>query len=450
MNTKELKSTKLYKEYSLEIPYEEIDIEVDNKINQILPTVNIPGFRKGKAPLNIVKKKYEDNVLNEVIQKVIDTNTKKLVDEKKFSLFRAPKVELSSYEKNKPITIKLKFDLKPEIKLKDFKNLKINKYEIELGKKAEENQFKNFIDSQKNFKKIESSRQVKNTDKVIVNFESSKEDLPEYLKSQKNFPIDLSFDDGILPGLNKELIEKKVKAGDKIELNINLSKILKDDKFTKTTFHFEIISIEEKIKFELTKEFLDKNGFKSEKNIKEFLVSNMKTQYEQGIKQIEKKELMDLLDNNYKFELPDGVLEDDFNQIWSRLEQAKKEGSLDEDDKLLKDDDLKKRYKKISERRVKLGLLMQHIASEQKVVVSEEEINKGILQYTKQYPGQEKQIMEYFEKNPSSLDTIRAPLIEQKVIDSIISKSKTNVIKLNEDEYKKLEIKTFDIKDAKK
>jgi trigger factor len=159
---------------------------------------------------------------------------------------------------------------------------------------------------------------------------------------------------------------------------------------------------------------------------------------------------MDLLDSNYEFELPDGVLEDDFNQIWKRLEQAKKDGSLDEDDKLLKDDDLKKRYKKISERRVKLGLLMQHIASEEKVVISEEETNKGILEYTKQYPGQEKQIMEYFEKNPSSLDTIRAPLIEQKVIDSIISKSKTNVIKLNEDEYKKLETKTFDIKGIKK
>ncbi len=450
MNTKELKSKKLYKEYSLEIPYEEIDIEVDNKIKQILPTVNMPGFRKGKAPLNIVKKKYEDNVLNEVIQKVIDTNTKKLIDENNFSLFRAPKVELSNYEKNKPITINLKFDLKPEIKLKDFKDLKINKYEIVLGNKAEENQFKSFIDSQKNFQKIESSREIKNSDKVIVNFESSQEDLPEYLKSQKNFPIDLSFDDGILPGLNKALIEKKVKAGDKIELNINLSKILNDDKFKKTTFNFEIISIEEKVKFELTQEFLDKNGFKTEKDLKDFLVSNMKSKYEQGIKQIEKKELMDLLDNSYKFDLPDGVLEDDFNEILSRLEKAKKEGNLDEDDKLLKDEDLKKRYKKISERRVKLGLLMQHIATEEKVVVSEEEINKGILEYSSQYPGQEKQIMEYFEKNPSSLDTIRAPLIEQKVIDSIISKSKTNVIKLNEDEYKKLEVKTFDIKDTKK
>ena len=450
MNTKELKSTKLYKEYSLEIPYEEIDTEVDNKINQLLPTVNISGFRKGKAPLNIVKKKYEDNVLNEVIQKVIDTNAKKLIDEKKFSLFRAPKVELSNYEKNKPITINLKFDLKPEIILKDFKDLIINKYEFELDKKAEQNQFKSFIASQKNFKKIESSRQVKNTDKVIVNFESTQEDLPEYLKSQKNFPIDLEFDDGILPNLNKELISKKVKIGDKLDLELNLSKILKDDKFNKITFNFEIISIEEKIKFELSQEFLDKNGFKTEKDLKELLVSNLKTQYEQGIKQIEKKELMDLLDKSYKFDLPDGVLEDDFNQIWNRLEQAKKEGSLDEDDKLLKDDDLKKRYKKISERRVKLGLLMQHIASEEKIVVSEEEINKGIIDYSRQYPGQEKQIMEYFQKNPSSLDTIRAPLIEQKVIDSIISKSKTNVIKLSENDYKKLEVKTFNINDTKK
>ena len=85
---------------------------------------------------------------------------------------------------------------------------------IELSKKAEENQFKSFIDSQKNFKKIESSRQVKNSDKVIVNFESLQEDLPEYLKSQNNFPIDLGFDDGILPGLNKELIEYFEKHSD--------------------------------------------------------------------------------------------------------------------------------------------------------------------------------------------------------------------------------------------
>ena len=131
MNTKELKSKKLYKEYSVEIPYEEIDTEVTNKINKILPTVNIPGFRKGKAPVNIVKKKYEDNVLNEVIQKVIDTNTKKL------------------------------FDLKPEIILKNFKDLKTNKYEITFSKKAEENQFKSFIASQKNYKKIESTSSVK-------------------------------------------------------------------------------------------------------------------------------------------------------------------------------------------------------------------------------------------------------------------------------------------------
>ena len=93
---------------------------------------------------------------------------------------------------------------------------------------------------------------------------------------------------------------------------------------------------------------------------------------------------------------------------------------------------------------------MQHIASVEKVVTSEEEINKGILEYTSQYPGQEKQIMEYFEKNPSSLDSIRAPIVERKVIETIISKSQTNVVKLSEEDYKKLEVKTFDIKNTNK
>ena len=177
--------------------------------------------------------------------------------------------------------------------------------------------------------------------------------------------------------------------------------------------------------------------------------SNMKAQYEQGIKQIEKKELMDLLDNNYKFELPDGVLEDDFNQIWSRLEQAKKDGSLDEDDKLLKDKDLKNRYKKISERRVKLGVLLQYIAKEQKITVSEQELSQGIIQYSSQYPGQEKQIMEYLKNNPSSVESIRGPILEQKIIDNITSMAKISKKSINDQQYKKLEEETFNIKKDK-
>ena len=159
-----------------------------------------------------------------------------------------------------------------------------------------------------------------------------------------------------------------------------------------------------------------------------------------------KKTINGLLSNNYNFDLPEGVLEEDFNEIWHRLENAKKDNSLDEDDKKLSEDKLKKRYKKISERRVKLGVLLQFIAKKEKITISENELSNGIMQYSKQYPGQEKQIMEYLKKNPSSVESIRGPLLEEKIINSISSKTTIINKKINEDQYKKLEEETFDIK----
>ena len=445
MKIKETKTKKLYKEYLLEIPFEDIDKEINHKIQNLIPTVTIPGFRKGKAPLSIVKKKYEDNVLNEVLQNLINSKTSSLIEEKKFNLFRQPRVDLKKFEKNKPAEIEIKIDLEPEIKLKDFKNIKLNKYEMKLSKKNVEDQFKKFIDSQKNFKKTEENRLIKKSDKVILNINTSNEIVPDYLKNQVNIPIDTGLKQEILPGLNKELISK-FKIGDKKKINFDLSKILKNEKLNKVEFEIEVISIEESVKFEVNDEYLKTNGFKSESDLKELIKNNSVNQYNQGIKQIEKKLIMDVLDKEYSFDLPEGILEEDFKEIWHRIEHAKKDGTLDEDDKSLSDEELKKRYKKISERRVKLGVLMQFIAKNQKIEITEEELSKGIIQYAGQYPGQEKQIMDYIKKNPTSLESIKGPLLEQKIIDSITSKSVTTIKKIDEDQYKKLEVETFDIK----
>tara|TARA_B100000676_G_C17824681_1_gene704513 strand:- start:372 stop:899 length:528 start_codon:yes stop_codon:yes gene_type:complete len=172
-------------------------------------------------------------------------------------------------------------------------------------------------------------------------------------------------------------------------------------------------------------------------------------QYNQGIKQIEKKQIMDLLNKEYKFDLPEGVLEEDFNEIMHRINHAKKDGTLDEDDKSLNDKQLKDRYKKISERRVKLGVLLQFIAKEKNINVSEEELSQGIMQYASQYPGQEKQIVEYLQKNPSSVESIRGPLLEDKIINTITSSATVINKKINQDQYKKLEEQTFDINRSK-
>ena len=445
MNIKEIKSETLYKEYSLEIPYDEIDHLIDNKIKELIPTVTLPGFRKGKAPVNIVKKKYESNILSEVIEKIVQEKTKSLLDEKKLKPFRQPRVDLKKYEKQQPVQIEIKIDLEPEIKLKNFKDLKLNKYKIELDKKTIEDNYNKFLSSQQNFKKIENNRSVKNSDKITINLLTKNESVPDFLKSQKNLPIITDSEYQILPELSKKIIQKKLKVGDKILLDFDISNVINSSEAKEAKFEIEILSIEEPIPFKITNDYLEKNGFKSEDELKENLKKNITSQYQDGIKQIEKKQLMDVLDSEHKFDLPKGILDEEFHSIWHRLEHAKKDNTLDKDDKNLSDNELKERYKKISERRVKLAILLQYIARKDSISVNEKELTEGMINYSSQYPGQEKQILEYFKKNPSSIESIRGPILEQKVIDNITSKSEFSEIMLSVKDYIKLEEKTFKI-----
>ena len=332
MNIKELKSKKLYKEYALAIPYNEVDELINNKIIEIIPTVSLPGFRKGKAPISIVKKKYEDNILSEVLQSIVQNNIKKLLEDKKFKVLRQPKVEIKKYEKEKPVEVEIKIDLEPEIKLEDFKKFSLQKYEIDLDKKTLDENYNNFLKTQKKYSKITKDRSIKNSDKVTINLSSDDKKVPDFLKSQKNIPIITDSDYQVLPDISKKLIEQKVKIGDKIKLVFDLKKLLKTKDKTDVSFNVEILSIEESAEFKVDDEFLKKIGLKTENELKENLKKNIQSQYDQALKQIEKKELMDILDQKHNFDMPEGILDEEFNSIWHRLEHAKKDNTLDDDD----------------------------------------------------------------------------------------------------------------------
>ena len=445
MSIKEIKSATLYKEYAVEIPYQEINGIIDEKINEIQPTVSIPGFRKGKAPISIVRKKYEDNIISEAIERLVQDKTKNLLDEKNLKPFIQPRVDLKKFEKNQPIEVEIKINLEPEIKLKDFKNIDLTNYEINLDKQIIDKNYKEFLNNQKKYTPITNSREIKKTDRVILNLSSENETVPDFLKSQKNLPIIINSELQILPDLGSKLLSKKLKKGDKDKFGLDISKSIKSDKEFIADFDIEIVEIEEPAPFKVDKEFLEKNGLKNEEELKNNLENNLKSQYENGIKQIEKKQLMDVLDKEHQFDLPQGIVDQEFSDIWHRIEHAKKDNKLDDDDKKLTDDKLKKRYEKISKRRVKLSILLQFIAKEQKISVDEKELTNGMMAYASQYPGQEKQIIEYFKKNPSAIETVRGPILEEKVINSVISSSNIVKKKITKTEYENLEKKTFDV-----
>ena len=446
MTVKELESKKLYKEYLIEIPYEEVDNSINEKINEIIPTVTLPGFRKGKAPLNIVKKKYENNILNEVLDKIVQEKTKNLLDDKKIKILRQPRVELKKYVKNEPLELGVKIDLEPDIKLFPFEKINVTKYDIALDKKTTDKNYENFINSQTKYSKITSNRSVIDTDKILININTNDARVPDFLKNQQNVPVITDSDYQILPDISKRLIDKKAKVGDLLKISFDLKDVLKTKNKNEVEFEINIVSIEEKIKFVVDKEFLNMHNLKNEKDLVTQINDNLSKQYENYLKEIEKKQLMDILESKHNFDIPEGMLKEEFDLIWHKVEHAKKDNKLDEDDKKLSDEKLKKRYEKIASRRVKLAILMQYIANSNKVEVSEKEISDAMINYASQYPGQEKQIFDYFKKNPSSIESIKGPILEQKIVDLILLKTNQTKKKINVEEYKKLQEETFNLK----
>ena len=211
--------------------------------------------------------------------------------------------------------------------------------------------------------------------------------LPDFLKSQSNVSVITDSDHQILPDLSSKLIGKKLTIGDKIKLKFDLKNILKKKNKIEVEFLIEILSIEQVHNFSVTKDFLDKNNLKNEEELQANIKNNMLKQYNDLLSQIQKKELMDILDINNIFDVPEGLLEEEFKSIWEKLANAKNENKLDDDDKKLSEKKLKERYEKIALRRVKLAILLQHIANDNKISVSEKELTDGMMQYASQYPG---------------------------------------------------------------
>ena len=208
MYIKEIRSKKLQKEFSINIPYSEIDDSINNKIKEIIPTVTLPGFRKGKAPINIVKKKYENNILGEVIEKIVQEKTKNLLEEKKLKPFRQPKVKIIKYKKNEPVELNVKIDIEPDFKICEFKKIQTINYKINIDDKSYKENYEKYIKSQKTYSKFQKIRPIKKGDKVFVNIISEDKTIPDFLHSQLNIPIITDSDYQVLPDISNILIKK--------------------------------------------------------------------------------------------------------------------------------------------------------------------------------------------------------------------------------------------------
>lgn len=422
MKATELKSESLKKEYTVVIPAADFEKEVDAKINQIAKTTKIPGFRPGKAPKEMLKQKYRASVLGEVLDETVRNATEEVIKSNKLNPVMMPNIKVTKFEDGKDIEFTLTVELMPEIKIGDLSAIKLEKLMAEVPAEEVEKALNYIAQSRRETVKVEEDRAAAKGDTVVIDFTGSIDGVEFQGGKGNNYPLELG-SNSFIPGFEDQLIGKK--AGDKVDVNVTFPENYhaKDLAGKASVFAVEIKELRAAKEVEINDEFAKSLGEENLDKLKAAIAERIKGDYEAASKMKLKRQLLDNLDNEYKFDVPAGLVDAEYKSIVDQYEQAKKYNQLDESEKNKSEEELLAEYKDIAVRRVKLGLLLSEIGKDAKVTITPDDINKAIMNEAKKYPGQEKAVFDYYLKNKQAIEALKAPVFEEKIVDYVIGKS---------------------------
>ncbi len=401
----------------------------EEELKKIGKTVNIPGFRPGKAPMSMLKQRYEKSVLGEVIEKVVETAISDVIAENKLTPALRPHVEIKDYKEGGDLTISMNMELLPEIAEISFDGIALNKQVYEVDSKEIDKAIERLAGNNKRPKELAADVKAENGSVVVMDFEGFKDDVAFPGGKGEGFELELGSGQ-FIPGFEDQLIGSK--AGDNVTVNVAFPKDYHaaDLAGAQTRFEVKVHAVKGMELPSIDDEFAKTLGLESLEKLRELLAEKIGQEYAHVTRNKLKKELFDALDKKCTFEIPSGMVKMEFDSIWQQVEQAIKAG-----EKLEKpEEELKQEYQAIAERRVRLGLFLAHTAKNEKLEVSREELSKAVYDQAMQYPQNAKQIFDFYREHPEHLAEMRGPILEEKAVDFIISKVTINEKKVSLEE----------------
>ncbi len=422
MNVKELKSDGLKKAFQVTIKSSDFESKVDAKVTTLGKTTKLPGFRPGKAPKAMLMQKFRPSVLGEVLDEMINASVNEILTSKKLVPAMTPDIKLDKFEDGKDIGFEMTFEVLPEIKFGDLKTLKLEKPVAEVPQEEIDKAMKFLAQSRRNVVKVETDRAAKKGDTVVIDFVGSVDGVEFQGGKGENYPLELG-SGSFIPGFEDQLIGKK--AGDKVDVKVKFpdNYHAKDLAGKDSVFAVEIKELREAKDVEINDEFAKSMGEDSLEKLKETIKSRIQNDYEAASRMKLKRQLLDNLDKEYHFDVPQGLVDAEYKAIIDQYNNAKKYNQLDEEEKAKSEDKLMEEYKEIAVRRVKLGLLLSEIGKSAKITITPEDINKAIMNEAKKYPGQEKAVFDFYLKNKQAIESLKAPVMEEKIVDYIFGQA---------------------------
>lgn len=421
MKITETNAEGLKRAYNIVVPSADIEKKVNARITEIGNQVTLPGFRPGKAPLGLLRKRYSTAVMGEVLELTVRQATEDLLKEKELRPAMQPKVEIVSFEDGKDLEFGMDFEIIPDFKVCDYKEIKLEKPVAEVQEDEVKKSLERLAENKKDSEPVKTDRKSKKGDIAVINFVGSIDGEKFQGGEGKDFNLELG-SNMFIPGFEEQLIGAK--KGDKIDVKVPFPKEYhaKDLAGKDALFEVEVTELRTPKKAKIDDEFAKSLGEENLESLKKAIKDRIAMEYENTSKMRLKRSLLDQLADKHDFDVPASMVDVEFNAIWSQYEQAKKMGQLDPEDKDKSEKELKEEYKNIAERRVRLGLVLSDIGAKNNVTVGQEDLNKAIFTEATRFPGQEKAVFDYYTKNKQALESLRAPIFEDKVVDLILDK----------------------------
>jgi trigger factor len=413
----------LRREFKVVIAQTDLNDRLTGKLEEMKPRLHLKGFRPGKAPVSFLKKTYGKSMMNEIVEAAVNESSQKAITDNALKPATPPKVDLvSEYQQvvdgKSDLEFTVKVDLMPEFELADVSKLNVERLVSEVQDADIEEALQRLAEQAKTYSPRQEGAASEKGDVVVINFVGKVDGVEFPGGKAEDFQLNLGSGQ-LIPGFEDQLIGAK--SGDAREVKVTFPADYPEASLTGKDAVFDVTVKEVKAPdpVAIDAELAKKMGFDDLGTLKERVRDQLKSDFARASRLHMKRRILDALDGMHSFELPPAMVESEFEGIWKQVEaELKREGKTAEDEGK-SEDELKKEYREIAERRVRLGLVLARLGEQNGITVAQDEVQRAIMTRARQFPGQEQQVFNFYTSNPQAAAEIRAPIFEDKVVDFI-------------------------------
>ncbi len=418
----------LRREFRITVEASDLDAKLLSRLEGMKDQVQLKGFRPGKVPVAHLRKTFGKSMMGEIVQEAVAEFSQKAVDDRSLRPAMSPQIQLVSKVEEviagaEDLVFTMGVDLMPDFKLVDASSISLMRPMTDVSDDDVLQSLKRLAAQQRTFEPKGDDAQAQEGDQLVIDFTGKIDGIPFDGGTAENAELVIG-SGSFIPGFEEQL--KGSKAGDAKVVAVTFPADYPAANLAGKYADFDVTvkEVRRGIEAEVDESLATKLGLDSLDKLRDAARMQLTNQFGQASRAHLKRALLDALDGSHSFDLPMGMVEAEFKQIWTQVEQDIKSGNLADEDKSKTEDDLKAEFRAIAERRVRLGLVLSEFGRVNNVQVTQEELSRAVMMQARQYPGQEQRIVEIYRNNPDALAQLRAPLFEDKVVDFLCGQVK--------------------------